>query len=853
MKTASQHIDAQLSRTRRWATRLTIAATAILAASLLVPTAASAASATVFADDFTRSVAGGWGSGTSGSYAGYASPDTLSVDGTNGRLTLAAGSSLSVLAGSAAAGDTRADVAVRLDQIAGSAYFAFILRYQPDGSTYRGRLELDAKGTPTLTVSRVNGSKETQLSTVRLGAPMAVGAWYKLSSSITGQSPVTIQSRLTKRDAAEAAPQLNTTDDSASRIGAAGRVGVWAYSSRSSTANSLLRVDDLTYSDAAAPLASASASTPTPTPTATPKPTATPTATPKPATPTATPKPTPTPTATAVPPGNGGGTPGGGAATGAGSLDVGKAAYSVPSGAVFVNGAAAAGGTGSASAPFSTVQKAVDSAKAGSTIVVRKGTYHEAVQVPSNKPLTIQAYPNEAVWFDGSKVVSNWSKSGSVWVSTEWTASFDSSMGGNSSMYVNTAYPNANRPDQLFVDGVALTQVASAAQVVSGTFAVDYAADKLILGTNPAGHEVRASDLSQAFDVTARDVTLQGFGVRRYATTYGATAAVRMHNTGAVVRNLVIEDGAYIGLAVQNDDSVVDHVTARRNGLMGIGVNQAYNLKLTNSLVTDNNAQHFNVIPVAGGIKITRSRNVTVAGNNVSGNDGSGIWFDESCWDMKVIGNTTNDNTATGIQIEISDTAVVAGNVSTGSRTSIQIINTGNVRIFNNQLGDNADNGVRLRQDERRSATHSTGRDPRVGIDPAVPWITRNITISNNAFGLGGRYSIRANDSATKRAVDSWNVTITGNLFNNKAAGGPTMVAWGKGDNSSFEGYQTPAELSAAKNRSWTNAMTSTALPLSGMASELASAASIAAPIPSDVASLMGVRADDKFVGATKR
>lgn len=842
MKSAGQHVDAQHPRTRRWRARLTIAATAILSASLLVPAAASAATTNVFTDDFTRSATGGWGSGPGGSYAGYASPETLSVDGANGRLNLAAGSSLSVLAGSAAAGDTRADLALRLDQIAGSTYFAFILRYQPDGSAYRGRLELDAKGTPSLTVSRVNGSKETQLSTVRLGEPLAVGAWYKLSYSITGQSPVTIQARLTKRDSTESAPQLDTTDASAARIGASGRVGVWAYSSRSATANSLLRVDDLTYSDAAAPLASGTAVIPTPAPTATPKPTTT-----------ATPKPTPTPTATAAPPSTGGPASGGGAAAGAGSVDVGRAAYPVPSGAVFVDAKAAAGGTGSISAPFASVQKAVDTVKAGSTIVVRKGTYHEAVQVPSNKPLTIQAYPNEAVWFDGSKVVSNWSKSGSVWVSTGWTATFDNSMGGSASMYVNPAYPNANRPDQLFVDGVALTQVASAAQVVTGTFAVDDAADKLILGTDPTDREVRASDLRQAFDVTASNVTLQGFGVRRYATTFGATAAVRMHNTGAVVRNLVIEDGAYIGLAVQNDDSVVDHVTARRNGLMGIGVNQAYNLKLTNSLVTDNNAQHFNVIPVAGGIKITRSRNVTVSGNNVSDNDGSGIWFDESCWNMTVTGNIANDNTATGIQIEISDTAAVAGNISTGSRTGIQIINTGNVRIFNNDLGDNADNGVRLRQDERRSATHSTGRDPRMGIDPAIPWITRNITISNNAFGSGGRYSIRANDSATKRAVDSWNVTITGNLFNNKAAGGPTMVAWGKGDNSSFEGYQTPADLSTAKNKSWTNAMTTTALPLSGMTSALASAASIAAPIPSDIAGLLGVRAGDKFVGATKR
>lgn len=739
-------------------------------------------------------------------------------------------------------------MSVRLDQVAGASYFALILRHQKDGSAYRGRLELDASGTPTLAVSRIGDGSEQQLAAVRLGDALVRGKWYALSYSVTGQSPVKVQASLAMRGATAPAPQLSATDADPGRISGPGRVGVWAYTSRNAASATQIRIDNLSFANGASPLSESSRTSTTPT--ASPVPTASPTSTP---TPSRTSVPTSSPTsapATAVPDAASGRS----AATGTvGSVDVGRAAYPVPDGALFVNGGARSNGNGSISSPFTSVQGAIDSAKAGATIVVRKGTYHEALSIPSNKPLTIQAYPNEAVWFDGSRVVSNWTKSGSVWVSTGWKASFDSSMGGRASMFVNSKYPNANKPDQLFVDGSALAQVASAAQVVPGTFAVDDAGDRLILGTNPGGREVRASDLSQAIDATAQNVTLQGFGVRRYATTHGATAQVRMHNKGAVVRNLVIEDGAFIGLAVQNDDSVVDHVTVRRNGIMGIGANQAYNLVLTNSLVTGNNAEHFNDIPVAGGIKITRSRNVTVSGNNVSNNDGGGIWFDESCYNLKIAGNTANDNSTTGIQLELSDTAIIAGNTSTGTRTGIQVINTGNVRIYNNELGANADNGVRLRQDARRSATHSTGRDPRMGIDPKVPWITRNITIANNAFGSGGAYSIRANDAATNRAVDGWNVVITGNLFNNKGAGGPTMVAWGKGDNRSFEVYQTPAALSAAKGRSWTNTMTSSAPALASMGAAMASAASIAAPVPSDIASLLGVAANQKFVGATKR
>ena len=41
--------------------------------------------------------------------------------------------------------------------------------------------------------------------------------------------------------------------------------------------------------------------------------------------------------------------------------------------------------------------------------------------------------------------------------------------------FVDPAHPMAARPDQVFVDGAALTQVATAAQVTVGTFAVDQA------------------------------------------------------------------------------------------------------------------------------------------------------------------------------------------------------------------------------------------------------------------------------------------------------------------------------------------------------------------------------------------
>ena len=65
-------------------------------------------------------------------------------------------------------------------------------------------------------------------------------------------------------------------------------------------------------------------------------------------------------------------------------------------------------------APLRTVMAAVPkipSSGAG-TIVLRGGIYHQSVKVESNRSATIQNYPGEAVWFDGSVPVTNWAASG---------------------------------------------------------------------------------------------------------------------------------------------------------------------------------------------------------------------------------------------------------------------------------------------------------------------------------------------------------------------------------------------------------------------------------------------------------
>jgi hypothetical protein len=261
------------------------------------------------------------------------------------------------------------------------------------------------------------------------------------------------------------------------------------------------------------------------------------------------------------------------ATSGQGASPLGSLSYPIASGAVYV--AVDSGkdtNAGTIAAPLKTVAAAIAKAPNGGQIVLRAGTYHEAVVIPTAKRLTIQSYPKEVVWFDGASKVSAFTASGSTWKLANWSFAPTNVMDGKADNpgFVDPAHPMAARPDQVFYDGVAMKQVGSAAQVTAGTFFADRTAKTLTIGSNPSGHKVYASDLQQAIYVMSPGSVLQGFGVRHYATPYGDRSAIRLANTGITARELTIEDNAMIGVNVENNSVTLDHLTVVRSGLMGI-------------------------------------------------------------------------------------------------------------------------------------------------------------------------------------------------------------------------------------------------------------------------------------------
>lgn len=725
----------------------------------------------------------GWSDPVTGGSFSYTNSGALATDGT---IELArAGTSAAATFSSLSAKDVSVsgEFAIPALPTKGSGVRIALVARSSSTHHYRAVLLVQPSGSSTLSIDRIDGSAAAVTSIAKSvpGPRVSVGATIALAfDAVNSGSAVGLNAEATSSGVTSA---TSATDESTEALGA-GSAGVWTYLSGNSDAARIavasLDVDPGLASAVPSPSASATAS---PAPTASPSPTATPS-------PSASPTVAPTVAPTAAPPvtvPETGGT--------IGSAVVGTTRYAVPANAVFVSPSGSDTNAGTQAAPLRTIARAQQVAPVGGTVVLRGGSYHENLKLNQSKKLTIQSYPGEAVWMDGSSVVTGWVKSGAVWVKSGWTAEFDASPtyargapDGEEEGWVsvNKEHPMASHPDQVWINGTALAQVGSLAQVATGTFYVDYATDKLYIGSDPSGKEVRASDLSMAFAIQTSDQTIRGIGVRRYATPTPDMGTVRVDNPAVrtVIENVVFEQNATIALSVSSLDSKITNVTARDNGRQGLHANNADRLQIKNVSVVRNNAERFNPTPFGGGIKITKSRGVSVTSSVVSNNYANGLWCDQSCYNLQVVNSDLSNNLGAGLFYEISAKATFANNVILGNLTGLMVQNSSGVEIWNNAISG-VSRTLTFDQDPRTYAGTSYGQDPRYPNDPAQTWLVGNATVSNNVF-IGSADPTRwcgvicAFDQTSSRTGNQMGISSNGNVFYRASASEPKeLVRWG--------------------------------------------------------------------------
>lgn len=710
-----------------------------------------------------------------------------------------AGSSMSAELNAVRSTNTLSTAEFSVDKVVEGTYVAVTGR-QVGSTRYAARLRIQADGQAKLYL--LHDFRTLTTPALVPGVTFTANTKYKVKVRVSGTSPTTVSAKVWKSVDPEPASWHQSATDSDPALQQAGSVGVFGFLPSAASAQAPVTVawHDLgvvdTTSDPVAPPTS------------------------------------PSPTA--------------------GSAAVGSTSYSVPAGAVFAVAGGGTGGTGTQASPYQSAQTAISKAPNGATVVLRGGVYRETVNVPFDKKLTIQSYPNEAVWFDGSVPVTGWVKSGSTWVVSNWNHIFDNrvSFGAGmdeSSRYVDPAYPMAGHPDQVWVNGVELKQVGSVSSVTAGKFYVDRTNKRLVIGNDPTGKTVEASTRQKAIQIQGAGTTIRGIGIRRYAPHLAAYGAVSAEVNDLALENVVILDSATIGISVWGDRVALRNVTLKNNGLLGLQANTAPGLVVSRALVEANNKEHFKPAPASGGAKLTDSAGVKVVDSLFSRNLTNALWFDVSMRQVTVTGNRIVDNGEGGVLFEASGHAVIANNyIARNGDVGVWTFDSNDVQIWNNTL-DRNNRSIQVLEHDR------TQSDPALA--SSVPWVTSDIDIHNNVVVFGANFCpILSQHLSNKWTGAQFDIVSNGNAFHRTSASSPSRFAcWANGSAGTKSFSDLAAFSSGTGNDKLSRLLEGTGiLTSSGALTSTAASATASVPLglPSDVASAVGRPAGEKAMGA---
>ena len=290
-------------------------------------------------------------------------------------------------------------------------------------------------------------------------------------------------------------------------------------------------------------------------------------------------------------------------------------------------------------------------------------------------------------------------------------------------------WPRCAYPEAVFIDDQPLRHVGSAAAVTAGTFFLDYATDRLYLADDPGGRRVEASVAPYAFLGGARQVTIQGLTVEKYATPlqYGAIGYNRPSGEWLLRDNEVrLNHGS--GIVVGNGSRVLsNHIHG--NGQIGMGCVGRDVLIEGNEIAWNGYFSGVNVYWEGGGGKCAITTRLIVRGNHLHHNNGMGFWTDIDNIYSLYEGNLVEHNSSGGLSHEISYDSVIRNNTLTANGPAdplwlwggaIQVQNSRNVTVEGNTIDTTeGGNGICLIQQDR-----GTGR--------YGPWVTTGNRVYRN-------------------------------------------------------------------------------------------------------------------------
>ena len=210
---------------------ITLTVTDSLGATAVTTRNVTVATQTVVAsDDFSRTVASGWGSAVVG--GSWTSLSSLSVSGGAGRISLAAGQTRAPALSSIAVDDLAASLVFSADKVAngGGLHFSYVVHKSSAGE-YRLKVRTLSTGAVQVSMTKVVGTTETTFASQTLtGYTYTAGAKLQVRLETEGAgASTTLRGKVWPDGTTEPAAWTVTGSDSVSSLQGAGQIGVVAY------------------------------------------------------------------------------------------------------------------------------------------------------------------------------------------------------------------------------------------------------------------------------------------------------------------------------------------------------------------------------------------------------------------------------------------------------------------------------------------------------------------------------------------------------------------------------------------------------------------------------------------------
>jgi len=418
-------------------------------------------------------------------------------------------------------------------------------------------------------------------------------------------------------------------------------------------------------------------------------------------------------------------------------------------------------------APCRTIAFALQWAGAGDAVLVRAGVYRESVLFQkggtADRPITLAAYPGEAVVVSGAEVAQDgWMASENDW-ERAWTASLPMHRSKNRPQDVF-------RPELIVVDGLPLRAVYARENLRPGAFWVDgepEAPRRIVTRFR----ESRRPD-SLSIETGLRPMLLTGADSAVHHVRIIGMIFLHAPNSGKngcfqsvgsrwqVEQNLVAWCNG-LGIMVGGHQQTFRGNWSMYNGQMGWSSRTSHSLLEDNRSV-GNNWKGYDARWEAGGGKFVETTYTTIRRHYAAYNLGPGIWLDINNTNNIVEESLVVGNTKAGIMVEFKSTDnVVRNNVVYGTRlldgtgSGIQIQAASNNRIEHNTVYSNEGDGIRYKHGDGRAASGGTV-------------FYRNLLI-NNGIGPSRAQEIRVEGTPPLDNPDTYTENVYGRRGNEDA------------------------------------------------------------------------------------